>query len=122
MSWSPTRSSTSSPTSSTALVDRLLPKVTTVALYTSLISFLVTLITVPARAKSHQPARFVFATFINSTGWKSDGLAYLVDLINCNWVFACLDAATHMAEEVAQPERNIPIPIMGTVAIGFTTA
>lgn len=103
-------------------VGRLLPKVATVTLYTSLISFIVILITVPACAKTHQPAKFVFATFINSTGWKSDGLAYLVGLINCNWVFACLDAATHMAEEVARPERSIPIAIMGTVAIGFTTA
>lgn len=34
----------------------------------------------------------------------------------------CLDCATHMAEEVAKPERNIPIAIMGTVTIGFVTS
>ncbi|KAL1955800.1 hypothetical protein VTO42DRAFT_8039 [Malbranchea cinnamomea] len=103
-------------------VGKLLPKVATVTLWTSIISFIVILITVPAKAPTHQDAKFVFATFINSTGWSADGLAYLVGLINCNWVFACLDAATHMAEEVAQPERSIPIAIMSTVAIGFTTA
>lgn len=103
-------------------VGKMLPKVATVTLYTSLISFTVILITVPARAPTHQDAKFVFATFINSTGWSSDGLAYLVGLINTNWVFACLDCATHMAEEVSQPERSIPIAIMGTVTIGFTTA
>jgi choline transport protein len=43
-------------------------------------------------------------------------------LINTNWAFACIDCATHMAEEVARPERMIPIAIMGTVAIGFVTA
>ncbi|KAI1907529.1 hypothetical protein LOZ61_006076 [Ophidiomyces ophidiicola] len=103
-------------------VGKLLPKVATVTLYTSLISFITILITVPAKAKTHQSPEFVFATFINSTGWKSNGIAYLVGLINCNWVFACLDSATHMAEEVARPEKAIPIAIMGTVAIGFTTA
>jgi len=102
-------------------VGKVLPKVATAALYTSLISFVVILITVPATSPTHSDAKFVFATFVNSTGWKSDGIAYIVGLINANWVFACLDSATHMAEEVGKPEKSIPIAILGTVAIGFTT-
>ncbi|KZF20763.1 choline transporter [Xylona heveae TC161] len=101
---------------------RVLPKVATVTLYTSLVSFIVILITVPARAPTHQTAKFVFANFVNNTGWKSNGIAFIVGLINTNWPFACLDCATHMAEEVAQPERMIPISILGTVAIGFCTS
>lgn len=49
-------------------------------------------------------------------------VAFIVGLINTNWAFACLDCATHMAEEVSHPEKIIPIAIMGTVAIGFVTA
>ena len=64
----------------------------------------------------------MFQTFINNTGWDSAGMAFIVGLINTNWPFACLDSATHLAEEVPKPERNIPIAICGTVAIGFTTA
>lgn len=85
-------------------------------------SFFVILVTVPAKAPTHQEARFVFANFVNNTGWSQNGIAFIVGLINTNWAFACLDAATHMAEEVARPEKMIPIAIMGTVAIGFTTA
>ncbi|KAI5284395.1 hypothetical protein KEM54_001366 [Ascosphaera aggregata] len=96
--------------------------VATVTLWISLLSFFVILVTIPAKADFHQSAKFVFATFINNTGWKSSGMAYIVGLINPNWVFACLDSATHMAEEVGRPERSIPIAIMGTVAIGFVTA
>lgn len=48
--------------------------------------------------------------------------AFIVGLINTNWAFACLDCATHLAEEVARPEKMIPIAIMGTVAIGFVTS
>jgi choline transport protein len=99
-----------------------LPKVAQMTLYISLISFLTILITVPATAETHQSAKFVFATFINNTGWKSSGIAYVVGLVNANWAFACLDCATHLAEEVHKPERIIPIAIMGTVAIGFITS
>ncbi|KAE8379352.1 amino acid/polyamine transporter I [Aspergillus bertholletiae] len=103
-------------------VGKVLPKVATATLYISLISFAVILITVPAAAPTHANAKFVFTNFVNSTGWPSDGLAFLVGLINPNWVFACLDSATHLAEEVSHPERNIPIAILSTVVIGFTTS
>ncbi|KAF2083434.1 choline transport protein, partial [Saccharata proteae CBS 121410] len=101
---------------------KLLPTIATTALYTSLLSFLVILITVPATAPTHQHARFVFATFINNTGWSSGGIAFIVGLVNTNWAFACLDCATHLAEEVHRPERMIPLAIMGTVGIGFVTS
>lgn len=99
-----------------------LPLVAKGTLYISLLSFFVILIAVPACASPHQSGQYVFAHFVNSTGWKSDGMAFIVGLINPNWIFACLDSATHMAEEVPQPERNIPIAILATVAIGFTTS
>lgn len=77
---------------------------------------------VPSVTPEFKPASFVFATFINNTGWDQAGIAFIVGLINTNWPFACLDCATHLAEEVPRPERNIPIAICGTVAIGFVTA
>jgi choline transport protein len=101
---------------------KILPRLATITLYTSLISFFVILVVVPARAESHQDTKFVFATFINNTGWSQSGIAFIAGLINTNWAFACLDCATHMAEEVPRPERMIPIAIMGTIAIGFTTS
>ncbi|KAE8147043.1 amino acid/polyamine transporter I [Aspergillus avenaceus] len=101
---------------------KTLPAVAKATLYISLISFFVILVTVPACAKTHASGAYVFGHFVNSTGWESDGMAFIVGLINPNWIFACLDSATHLAEEVPNPERNIPIAIMATVAIGFTTA
>lgn len=101
---------------------KTLPWVAKATLYISLLSFFVVLITVPACAETHQSGYYVFAQFVNSTGWKSDGMAFIVGLINPNWIFACLDSATHMAEEVPQPERNVPIAILATVGIGFTTS
>ncbi|KAI9817422.1 MAG: hypothetical protein M1827_001031 [Pycnora praestabilis] len=101
---------------------RTLPTLATTTLYCSLVSFFIILVVVPAKAPTHQHAKFVFATFINNTGWQQNGIAFIVGLVNTNWAFACLDCATHMAEEVHRPERMIPIAIMGTVAIGFVTS
>jgi choline transport protein len=100
----------------------MLPTLATCTIYISLLSFAIILITVPAKAPSHESAKFVFATFINVTGWQQNGIAFIVGLINTNWSMACLDCATHMAEEVPRPERTIPIAIMSTIAIGFVTA
>ncbi|KAL9038339.1 MAG: hypothetical protein Q9214_005316 [Letrouitia sp. 1 TL-2023] len=101
---------------------KLLPAIGHVTLYTSLVSFFVILVTVPAKAPTHQNAKFVFANFVNNTGWSQNGIAFIVGLINTNWAFACLDCATHLAEEVHRPEKMIPIAIMGTVVIGFVTS
>lgn len=90
-----------------------------ICLYTSLGSFIAILITVPATAETYTSAKFVFATFSNTTGWQNNGIAFMVGLINTNWGFSCLDAAVHLAEEIPNPERMIPIAIMGVIAIGF---
>jgi len=60
---------------------KVLPRIATITLYTSLLSFVVILITVPAVAPTHQHAKFVFATFINNTGWSQNGIAFLVGLV-----------------------------------------
>ena len=99
-----------------------LPKIALSTMWISLLSFAVILITIPSKAPSHQPASFVFTDFINHTGWNNNAIAYIVGLINPNWAFNGLDAATHMAEEVLNPERIVPIAIMGTIAIGFATS
>lgn len=101
---------------------KTLPVLTLFTLWTSIVSFLVIIVTVPSKAPSHESAAFVFTTFVNKTGWQKDGLAFITGLINPNWAFNGLDCATHMAEEVLDPERIIPIAILGTVGIGFVTA
>ncbi|KAG0641379.1 amino acid permease-domain-containing protein [Tuber brumale] len=101
---------------------KTLPRVASFFLYVSLTSFIVITITVLATSSPKQNAKFVFANFVNNTGWESNAIAFIVGLINPNWSFACLDSATHLAEEVPRPESNIPFAIMGTVAIGFVTA
>lgn len=103
--------------------EKPLPKISALSLYMSLLSFITIIIVILAKADGEfQSAKFVFATFDNGTGWSKSGIAFIVGLINPNWSFSCLDCATHIAEELIHPERDVPIAIMGTVAIGFVTS
>lgn len=101
---------------------RLLPKIATLTLAISLLSFTTIIILIPASAPTYQPPHLIFSHFENNTGWSSNTIAFIVGLINPNWAFACLDSATHLADEVQRPERAVPVAIMGTVAIGFVTS
>ncbi|KAL8754704.1 MAG: hypothetical protein Q9199_004152 [Rusavskia elegans] len=101
---------------------RILPTLGKLAFWTSLLSFFIILVAVPSKAPTHQEAKFVFANFVNNTGWKQSGIAFLVGLINVNWCFVGLDCATHLSEEIHRPEKMIPIAILGTVAIGTVTS
>ncbi|WQF76365.1 Putative amino acid/polyamine transporter I [Colletotrichum destructivum] len=104
------------------LLSRLLPLVTSCTLWISIISYVAIILAVPISSPKHRPAEWVFTEFINNTGWPSDSIAYITGLISSNWAFNGLDGAVHMAEEVVNPERVIPIALLGTVVIGFCTA
>ena len=56
---------------------KTLPNIGAATLYTSLISFFIILIVVPAKAPTHQNAKFVFANFVNNTGWTHNGIGTL---------------------------------------------
>lgn len=103
--------------------EKPLPAIAQGALYTSLFSFVVITIVILAKLSgNYATAEFVFVEFNNGTGWSSSAIAFIVGLINPNWSFSCLDAATHMAEEIVNPETQIPKSIMLTVVIGFVTS
>jgi choline transport protein len=70
---------------------KVLPTVGAATLYITLSGFVVTLITVLGCSSGNfNTAEFVFAEFINETGWKNGGIAFIVGLINPSWAFPCL--------------------------------
>ncbi|KAI5964714.1 uncharacterized protein KGF55_001783 [Candida pseudojiufengensis] len=105
------------------LWERPLPAISTATLYISLLSFFIIIVVVLSmHSGEFQDAKVVFTEFNNSTGWNSSAIAFIIGLVNPNWAFSCLDAATHIAEETLHPETQIPIAIIGTVVVGFITA
>lgn len=80
------------------------------------------------------PSEFVFKEFVNSSGWGNDGVSWLVGLISAVYPFLgrvlfvrqnnenvliChrYDAASHLAEEIPQASRNVPIAMVGSVFV-----
>jgi choline transport protein len=88
----------------------------------SIFSFIAIIITCLARSAHKQTSEFVWTTFINESGWSSDGLVFLTGLINPNYMFGGLDGVLHLAEECSNAATAVPRALMTTVAIGFVSS
>ncbi|KAK7420837.1 hypothetical protein QQZ08_010238 [Neonectria magnoliae] len=87
----------------------------------SLVSFFVILIACLARSQSKQDDSFVWGNFVNPTGWKADGVVFLIGLSNPNFIYSGLDGAVHLAEECTDAARTVPKALMSTIVVGFIT-
>ncbi|RGP60207.1 amino acid permease [Fusarium sporotrichioides] len=81
-----------------------------------IVGFLVVFISLAVKSEKND-AEGVFTKFSNSTGWSSDGVAWLVGLISTVYPFLGYDAACHLAEELPQASRNVPVAIVGSVVL-----
>lgn len=102
--------------------NRILPLISKLVLGMSLCTIVIFFVSILAAASSYQPASFVFATLINESGWSHPGIALLTGMVGVNWGFSCLDAVTHLAEEIPNPRKNVPKALIGTVCVGMITA
>ncbi|KAH0604526.1 uncharacterized protein H6S33_006903 [Morchella sextelata] len=101
---------------------RILPNLSKASFYISLFSFLVITLSILIASPQKASIDSVFRGFSNFSGWDSNAICFFTGLLGVNWGFSCLDACTHMAEELPKPDRNVPKAILGTVAIGFVTS
>lgn len=62
-------------------------------------------------------AYYVFVEVENTSGWPSDGLAWLIGLLSSVYPFLGYDAAVHLAEEMPNPSKNVPIAMVGSVLV-----
>lgn len=83
-----------------------------------------------AMSEKHS-AHYVFVETANSTGWSSDGLAWMIGMLSTVYPFlgyaissSCertladshrYDAAAHLAEEIPHAARNVPLAMVGSV-------
>ena len=88
----------------------------------SLASFFVICVTCLAITQPKQSSYNVWHSFINNTGWGSDGLVFLLGLINPTYGFGGLDGAIHLAEDCFEPARTVPRALCSSLVVGFTTA
>ncbi|KAE8387008.1 hypothetical protein BDV23DRAFT_175038 [Aspergillus alliaceus] len=63
---------------------------------------------------------FVFETFINSSGWSSAGLTWLIRLMGTNLPFIGYDGPCHISEEVVNASTIVPWTMICAVLINRT--
>lgn len=102
------------------IYERALPKMSKFFLYASIGGMMALFICLLAAGKPKQSAAVVFGAreYFNLSGWP-DGLAFLIGINGINWGYSCLDAATHLAEEIPEPRKNIPKALLFTVILGL---
>lgn len=104
-----------------AFMIKLLPHVNTFALCWSLAGFVIISITILATAApDYATGEYVFATFVNTTGWP-DGIAWLLGLLQGGLGLTGFDAVAHMIEEIPNAAVDGPRIMIHCQYIGIST-
>lgn len=84
--------------------NRILPYVEQVGGFVTIAGWLITVVVVAAMGGSGGKDRatdaFVWRDWQNTTGWKSDGLVFLLGMLNGSYAVGTPDLISHLAEEV----------------------
>lgn len=64
-----------------------------------------------------QSGHFVFAHFVNETGWP-DGVAWILGLLQSAFSLTGIDGVTHICEELDNPSKYLPMTIVLAVCMG----
>lgn len=79
------------------------------------------LIALVIQAHLKQSAKFVFADFVNLTGWSSNGTVFMLGLLPGSVAVNAFDCASHMAEEMDNPRKQIPQVMIGSAVLSAIT-
>lgn len=70
----------------------------------------------------HATHSFVWTDWANDTGYSSNAFVFLAGMLNGAYAVGTPDCVSHLAEEIPDPKRNIPLAIGAQMSIGFITA
>ncbi|KAF7884156.1 uncharacterized protein EAF01_011579 [Botrytis porri] len=99
---------------------KILDKVSTVALFFNIASFIVTIVTMLACNTNKQSASFVFQDFQNFTGFGT-AMAGIIGILQPAFGMCCYDAPSHMTEELKYASKEAPRAMVLSVYIGAIT-
>ncbi|KIW36219.1 uncharacterized protein PV06_11491 [Exophiala oligosperma] len=101
----------------------LIPLFNQMQFIVALLTLTSTVITLLVCSRNQYPsAAWVFADTTNSTGWSSDGFAFILSISNAVYSFLGTDCGAHLCEEIQNPGRNVPKVMIWPLAMGFLTA
>jgi choline transport protein len=89
----------------------------------AVVTLTATMLTLFVVARDHHASgSFIFTDNTNSTGWSSDGWAFMLAIGNAVYSFLGSDCGAHLAEEIDNPSKNVPKVILYPLAMGLLTA
>jgi amino acid transporter len=88
---------------------RLIDSLSAFSTWWQVIAPLVIIITIAARAPTHQPASFVFTYFNNNSGWDSPVYVVLCGLLQAQFTLTGYDSSAHLSEETHNAEISGPV-------------
>ncbi|KAL6246315.1 hypothetical protein RBB50_006551 [Rhinocladiella similis] len=102
-----------------------MPHLNTVGIVLILSGFFITIVVVAAMPGSggrppHATSSFVWKDWTADIGY-SNGFVFVAGMLNGAYAVGTPDAVSHIAEEVPNPGKNVPIAIGTQMAIGFFT-
>ncbi|GAB5589672.1 polyamine transporter tpo5 [Umbelopsis nana] len=97
-----------------SLGPKVMTSINSVSTWWQVIAPTVILITIAAKAPTHQPASFVFTYYNNESGWGSPAYVVLVGLLQAQFTLTGYDSSAHLSEETHNAEISGPV--------GMTTA
>lgn len=93
--------------------------------YSIIAGFFITIIVVAAMPghngrPPHATSDFVWKQWTQSLGY-SDGFVFVAGMLNGAYSIGAVDVITHLAEEIPNPQRNVPLGLALQMGIGFVT-
>ncbi|OAG35516.1 hypothetical protein AYO21_10324 [Fonsecaea monophora] len=80
------------------------------------------IVAILAKAQPKADAKTVFIDVINNTGWGSDGLVFCLGMLPTLVALCLPDGATHLTEELPNPQRRVPQIMIGSFLLSFLGA
>ncbi|CZT45529.1 related to cholin permease [Rhynchosporium secalis] len=97
--------------------------VATVFVLGGVILTIIVCVTIPYTAGTgHATSSFVWAEWSNKTGYTSDGFVFCAGMLNGAFSVGTPDCVSHLAEEIPNPKRNVPLAMAAQMLTGFITA
>ncbi|KAK6200736.1 hypothetical protein LQW54_009540 [Pestalotiopsis sp. IQ-011] len=110
---------------SVCFFNRAMPYLNNIGIFFILVGFLVTIVVLavmPGRggAAAHATDRFVWTEWSADLGYPT-GFVFVAGMLNGAFSVGVPDVVSHLAEEIPNPSRNVPIAIGLQMGIGFVT-
>jgi amino acid transporter len=67
------------------------------------------------------PARDVFVTITDGSGWNSKGFSFFLGYLSVAWTMTDYDATAHLSEELHNPAISGPVAIVQAVLITWVS-